>query len=274
MTECELCFHRCRLIEGQTGFCKARKNIEGKIIPINYAKVTSIHLDPIEKKPLKKFYPGSKILSIGSFGCNLRCPFCQNFTISTMDEHQDGKIDLSPQQAVTMALSMVDQGNIGIAFTYNEPLVSYEYVYDTSVLAKQTGLKTVVVTNGTIEAAPLRKLLPYIDAFNIDLKGFTQTFYDKLNGNLEQVKRTIEIANESSHVEVTTLVIPGENDDDETMEALAKWLASVNPGIPLHLTRFFPAYLWRDKPATPLDTLDRLREIALKHVSTVYLGNI
>jgi pyruvate formate lyase activating enzyme len=153
-------------------------------------------------------------------------------------------------------------------------LVSYEYVFDTSVLAKKAGLKTVVVTNGTIEATPLRKLLPTIDAFNIDLKGFTQTFYDKLNGNLEQVKRTIEIANESSHVEVTTLVIPGENDDDETMEALAKWLASVNPGIQLHLTRFFPAYLWRDKPATPLDTLDRLREIALKHVSNVYLGNI
>jgi len=274
MTECDLCFHKCHLNEGQTGFCRARKNVEGKIIPINYAKVTSIQLDPIEKKPLKKFFPGSKILSIGSFGCNLRCPFCQNFTISTMDEHQGKKIDLFPQQAVSMALSMVDQGNIGIAFTYNEPLVSYEYVYDTSVLAKQAGLKTVVVTNGTIEAAPLRKLLPYIDAFNIDLKGFTQTFYDKLNGNLEQVKRTIEIANESSHVEVTTLVIPGENDDDETMEALAKWLASVNPAIPLHLTRFFPAYLWRDKPATPIDTLYHLRDIALKYVSTVYLGNI
>lgn len=273
MTECDLCFHRCQLKEGQTGFCRARKNVAGKIIPLNYGRVTSIALDPIEKKPLKYFKPGSMILSLGGFGCNLRCPFCQNYSISMADE-QTFTRQLTVEDAVSLASSLISEGNIGIAYTYNEPLINFEYVLDCAIAIKKAGMVNVLVTNGTIEEEPLKRLLPYIDAYNIDLKGFNQNFYDKLCGDLESVKRTIMITSRVAHVEVTFLVIEGENDSDDDMEQMAKWLANINPDLPLHINRFFPNYLWKDKSITSKETLLRLKSISDKYLHRVSLGNI
>lgn len=269
---CEICFHHCSLAEGQIGFCGARKNVDGKVICDNYGKITAIALDPIEKKPLKHFFPGSYILSIGSYGCNLHCPFCQNSDIS-MQYAGIRTHFISPQELVSKALELKSDGNIGVAYTYNEPFISYEYVTDCAGLVHQNEMKNVMVTNGTVEEAPLRKILPLIDAMNIDLKGFTGEYYRKLSGNLEVVKRTIEIAAKECHIEVTTLIVPGENDSDEEMEALAGWLASVDPEIPYHVSRFFPHYQMPDKPPTPVKTVYHLAEIARKHLKYVYTGN-
>jgi pyruvate formate lyase activating enzyme len=273
MIECDLCFHRCKLEEGQTGFCRGRKNVDGKVIPLNYGRVTSIALDPIEKKPLSYFHPGSMILSLGGFGCNLRCPFCQNYSISMASEKIFTR-QLSVGDAVELAKSLRKDGNIGLAYTYNEPLINVEYVLDCSIEIKKAGMLNVLVTNGIIEEQPLRKLLPYIDAYNIDLKGFSQTFYDKISGDFESVKRTIMIASKVAHVEVTFLVIEGENDSDEEMEQMAKWLGDIDPDLPLHINRFFPNYLWKDKSITSKQTLVRLKSIAEKHLNRVTLGNI
>ena len=274
MTECDLCFHACQLAEGQIGFCRARRNVNGIIKLIDYGKVTSVALDPIEKKPLKHFFPGKMILSIGGYGCNLRCPFCQNFSISISGDKTARTSPLAPQEVLALAQQYQTKGNIGVAFTYNEPLIAFEYVVDTAKLVHAAGMKNVLVTNGTINEEPLLRLLPYIDAMNIDLKGFTQAFYDKLQGDLESVKHTIELAAKQCHVEITTLVIPGENDNDDDMREEAKWLAHIDPAMPLHLSRFFPHYLWIDKPATPIETLIRLQKIASVYLKHVYLGNV
>ena len=209
---CELCFHHCRLEEGQTGFCKARACRNGAVVPQNYGKLTSLALDPIEKKPLRCFHPGSLILSVGSFGCNLCCPFCQNHEISMAGEAEIQTVGVSPAQLAGKAAELRARGNIGVAYTYNEPLVSYEYVRDCAGLIREQGMVNVLVTNGTIEEGPWRALLPLIDAANIDLKGFTPAWYRQLGGDLETVKRSIALAAEQCHVEVTTLLIPGEND--------------------------------------------------------------
>lgn len=277
---CWLCPHRCHLAEGQTGFCHARQNQGGVIRPLNYGLLTSAALDPIEKKPLYHFRPGSMILSLGSFGCNLRCPFCQNYTISQAGrdgfEGQQLPMDrTSPKEIVAAAQRLEEtSGNIGVAFTYNEPLVGYEFVYDTARLLKEAGLAVVLVTNGQIEKDPWLHLLPYVDAVNIDLKGFTQSFYDWIGGDLKTTKATIEMAAEAGvHVEVTTLVIPGKNDGAEEMAAEAEWLAGISAELPLHLSRYFPRY--RSKiPMTPVETLQRLRRIAGARLRFVHLGNV
>lgn len=269
---CALCPHHCTLAEGQTGLCRARQNSGGKIICTNYGRVTSLALDPIEKKPLRRFYPGSLILSVGSYGCNLRCPFCQNYEISMADADAQSCY-VAPQALVERALALRQRGNIGLALTYNEPLVGYEYVRDCAALAHEKDLKTVLVTNGMIEAEPLAALLPLIDALNVDLKGFTQTFYTFVGGDLETVKRSIALAAERCHVEVTTLIIPGRNDDPDDMEREAAWLASLNPELPLHISRFFPRYRLTDCPPTPLETVYALRDVAARHLRYVYTGN-
>lgn len=274
MNQCTLCFHQCQLNEGQVGFCRARKNVNGSVLPLNYGKITSLALDPIEKKPLRRFYPGSKILSIGSFGCNLQCPFCQNYEISMSDEVGVPSIFMSPAEVVKKAVELIEEGNIGIAYTYNEPLIAYEYVLDCARLAHEQSLKNVVVTNGSITEKPLTELLPYIDAMNIDLKGFTETFYRKLNGDLQTVKRFIELSYTECHVELTTLIIPDENDSETDMEAEAKWIAELDPSIPLHITRFFPRYQWIDKEPTPKEVLYRLADIARRYLTHVYVGNV
>lgn len=270
---CELCFHRCDLSEGQTGFCRARACQDGKIVPLNYGKITSIALDPIEKKPLRRFHPGSKILSVGSFGCNLRCPFCQNHEISMSGEKELETAELSPEALADKALELRLYGNIGVAYTYNEPLVGYEYVRDCASLVHERGMVNVLVTNGTIEEAPWRTLVPLIDAVNIDFKGFTPEWYQRLGGNLEAVKSSISLAAERCHVEVTTLLVPGENDSAEEVTALAQWLASVDRDIPLHLSRFFPRYRMMDKLSTPVERVYRLADVAREYLSFVYTGN-
>ncbi|MCR5499748.1 MAG: radical SAM protein, partial [Acetatifactor sp.] len=216
MPNCEVCFRKCSLSEGQTGFCGARICASGKVVAANYGRITSAALDPIEKKPLKRFMPGAKVLSVGSYGCNLRCPYCQNHEISWSKEamgYAEHAEVLSPEELVQMALELRSRGNIGIAYTYNEPLIGYEFVRDTAKLAKEAGLKNVLVTNGMASKKVLDEISPYIDAMNIDLKAFTDYFYrDYIQGDLGMVKDFIEGAAERCHVELTTLIIPGEND--------------------------------------------------------------
>ncbi len=269
---CELCFHRCRLAEGQTGLCRARACREGRVVSLYYGRLTALALDPIEKKPLRRFRPGSLVLSAGSFGCNLRCPFCQNAPISLAPAPPPAR-EMSPEALVELALALRERGNVGLAYTYNEPLVGYEYVRDCAGLAREAGLANVLVTNGVIEPDPWRRLLERLDAVNIDLKGFTEGWYRTLGGELEVVKRSITLAAERCHLEVTTLVVPGENDSEEEMDALARWLASVDRDIPLHVTRFFPRHRMADKPPTPVETVYRLAQAARAHLSFVYTGN-
>ncbi len=272
-TTCELCVHRCALDEGQTGLCRARANRGGEVVPVNYGKVVSLALDPIEKKPLRRFHPGGAILSVGSFGCNLRCPFCQNHEISMAGEGELRAEELPPEALAALAEELTPRGNLGAAYTYNEPLVGYEYVRDCAEAIHARGLYNVLVTNATIGEAPWRALLPLIDAANIDLKGFTGDWYRRLGGDLETVKRNIALAAERCHVEVTTLLIPGENDGEDEIRALAAWLAGVSPDIPLHLSRFFPRYRMTDRPPTPVETVYRLADVARESLKWVYTGN-
>lgn len=269
---CPICPHACALEEGAIGICRARKNEKGTIISMNYGKITSIGLDPIEKKPLARFMPGTRILSVGSFGCNLSCPFCQNYEIACGTQGNAVR-SVSPEELSAMAVGLVPENNIGVAYTYNEPLIGYEYVRDCAKLVHEHGLKNVVVTNGFINPRPLKDLLPLIDAMNIDLKGFTDEFYQKLGGRLEPVKTTIATAVKACHVEVTTLIVPGDNDSEEEMQALSGWLAGLNPEIPLHISRFFPRHLYADKNPTPLETVYRLADVARRNLKYVYTGN-
>ncbi|NLI59254.1 MAG: AmmeMemoRadiSam system radical SAM enzyme [Clostridium sp.] len=270
--KCSLCPHKCIIDPDKTGVCGTRKNIEGSLYPLNYGKITSIALDPIEKKPLNNFKPGSLILSVGSFGCNLKCSFCQNWTIA----HEFSKCyEITPEELKKKALELTSKGNIGIAFTYNEPSTWYEFVYDTSILIKKAGLSNVLVTNGYIERKPLEKLIPFIDAMNIDLKAYTHSFYrDICKGQLKHVKDTIEFAASKCHVEVTMLIIPGLNDSIQDIALASKWLSSISPDIVLHLTRFFPNYKMGNVVPTPIQTLENARKEALKHLNFVYLGNV
>ncbi|VUZ26291.1 Uncharacterised protein [Acetobacterium wieringae] len=270
---CQLCPHHCRLDEAEIGFCRARVNRSDVISDLNYGVVTAIALDPIEKKPLRHFFPGSRILSVGSFGCNLRCPFCQNYEISMAGSEEAHGRRMTPEDLVGNARRLVGEGNIGLAYTYNEPLVGYEFVRDCAKLIKKNGLKNVLVTNGCFCEAPVREILPDIDAMNIDLKAFNQKFYQKISGDLETVKQTIRIASEACHVEVTTLIVPGENDSEEEIRALSKWLASVGKSIPLHLSRFFPRYEMTDRNATNVAQIYRLADIARESLENVYAGN-
>ena len=285
MAQCTVCFRHCKISEGQTGFCGARTCINGTIVPGNYGRVTSLALDPIEKKPLYRFHPGSNILSVGSYGCNLRCPFCQNYSISwseqAMEYKQKAEI-LSPEELVSIALRYRNRRNIGLAFTYNEPLIGYEFVRDTAKRAHDSGLVNVLVTNGTAELSVLEEIAPYIDAMNIDLKGFTDHYYsDVLKGSRRMVMEFIQEAVKRCHVELTTLIVPGENDTSEEMDDLSAWIASLTEvcgaksgnEIPLHITRFFPRFHMLDRRATDVSLIYRLADIARKHLRYVYVGN-
>ena len=281
MAQCGVCFRHCDLAEGQLGFCGGRIARDGRVEAFNYGRITALALDPIEKKPLARFYPGSRILSVGSFGCNLRCPFCQNHEISWSAQagrYAESAETISPEALVELALAARPRGNIGIAFTYNEPLIGYEYVRDTARLANAEGLKNVMVTNGTAELPILEALTPYIDAMNIDLKGFTDGYYRKvLGGDRGQVLAFIEAAVKICHVELTTLIVPGENDTEEEMRELSQWVSLLkNPDgedVPLHISRFFPRFHMRDRDATDVRTVYRLAEIARERLQYVYTGN-
>ena len=268
------------------GFCGARTARNGSVVPANYGKITSLALDPIEKKPLRRFFPGSLILSAGSYGCNLRCPFCQNYEISWSDaafKMADTAEYISPEELAHTAAGVRNRGNIGVAFTYNEPLTGYEYVRDTAKLVHDLGMKNVLVTNGTAEISVLEELSPYIDAMNIDLKGFTDSYYTNvLKGSLGMVKRFIEAAAKVCHIELTTLIVPGENDTEEEMDALSGWISELKgigeqesgSGIPLHISRFFPRFHMRDREATDREVVYRLADAARRHLKYVYEGNV
>lgn len=274
MAVCGLCSHTCRLAPGQTGACGTRANREGRIVSLSYGQVTSLALDPIEKKPLYHFHPHSVILSVGSFGCNMHCPFCQNHGISQQGiEVSQGYVP--PEQlAVIARRARQEADSIGVAFTYNEPLLSYEYLLDVLPLLRADRQKIVLVSNGQLNPQPLAKLLPLVDAMNIDLKAFSDRAYAWMGGSLETARQTIMAAVKAGvHVEVTTLVIPGINDGAEEMAAEAGWLAGLGKDIPLHLSRYFPRYQWHTE-ATPLADLQALKNIARQYLNFVYLGNV
>jgi len=270
---CELCPHYC-VIEGDSaGVCGVRGNRGGELFAASYGQISSIALDPIEKKPLALFRPGRLVLSIGSFGCNFSCPFCQNFEISKEYRRRRHTAQVfTPGDIVMLAERKTPDGNIGVAYTYNEPLIGYEFVRDTARLVREAGLNNVVVTNGYINKEPLDALLPFIDAMNIDLKAYSTGFYRKIGGDLDTVKQTIVRAHGVCHVEVTMLVIPGEN-EDYTAD-MVKWLSGIDPDIPLHLSRFFPRYRYADREPTDLRSLNRLGEMAMDCLRHVFIGNV
>ena len=270
-TICPVCPHHCALAEGQTGLCRARGNRGGEVVSLSYGLVTSIALDPVEKKPFNRWQSGKYILSVGTFGCNLSCAFCQNATISQVGEEAETD-SLSPERLADLAKEFVSRDNVGAAFTYNEPLIGWEYVYDSAKLLHEKGLLVALVTNGTAEPEILEKLLPYVDAMNIDLKTWSAESYKKLGGDLDTVKRTITRAAKSCHVEVTTLAVPGISDSVEDMDREAAWLASISEELPLHISRYFPR--WKmDEPMTPMATMEKLCETARRHLKYVYAGN-
>lgn len=265
---CQLCPQKCIIAIGGTGFCRVRVNQEGILYTKNYQQISSAAMDPVEKKPLYHFYPGQVIFSIGTVGCNFRCLFCQNWEIA---QSEVPTRSLSPQEVVEYAR---EAHSIGIAYTYNEPTIWYEYVYDTALLARQHKLANVLVTNGFINEEPLREILPLIDAVNIDLKSMRNDFYRKYcRGELEPVLHTIQISSQACHVELTNLVIPTLNDSPEDIKALIDWVADLNPEIPLHFSRYYPQYKMVIPP-TPVETLTRIWEIARGKMKYVYLGNI
>ncbi len=270
--ECRLCPHLCKIPVGKTGICGVRKNSGERIDLLTYGVISGYSLDPVEKKPLYHFFPGHNILSIGSYGCNMRCDFCQNWHISqkTMDKFL---VNASIGKIVEDALSSC--GNIGLAFTYNEPVVWFEFMSDVAVAIKEKGMVTAMVSNGFVNSYPLSEIITFIDAFNIDLKAFNPGFYKRLTGaEIEPVKETLKtIAVSGKHLEITTLIIPGRNDDQAEMEEESKWIAGeLGDEVPLHLSRYYPTYK-REDPPTPQATLQILFETARKHLKNVYLGN-
>ena len=282
---CDVCFRHCELQEGQTGSCGARQASGGKVLPRWYGRISSLALDPIEKKPLARFHPGSMILSVGGLGCNLRCPFCQNHEIAQAGPEQvfaAESTEASPEMLAALAEDYRFRNNIGLAFTYNEPLVCWEYVRDTSKLVHARGMLNVMVTNGCAEIGILNRLSPYIDAMNIDLKGFTDRYYrEVLGGDRQMVMAFIREAVRRCHVELTTLIVPGENDNEDEIRSLSEWIASLpnvyggKPGceIPLHISRFFPRHRMTDRPPTAVSKIDKLVKTAKTNLRYVYPGN-
>ena len=285
MARCEVCFRHCELQEGQTGPCGARTASGGCVRPVFYGRVSSLALDPIEKKPLARFHPGSMILSAGGLGCNLRCAFCQNHEIAQADGENGFPVrteEMPPDTLAELAAHYRQAGNIGLAFTYNEPLVCWEYVRDTARIVHERGMLNVLVTNGCAETGILEQLAPYIDAMNIDLKGFTDRYYrEVLGGDRQMVMAFIREAVKRCHVELTTLVVPGENDSEEEMLHLSEWVAGlqdVSGGrqgreIPLHISRFFPRYRMAEKRPTDVRKVYSLVKAAEKNLLYVYPGN-
>ena len=281
MAVCEVCFRHCDISEGMTGACGARACEGGSIKSTNYGRVTALALDPIEKKPLSRFCGGSKILSYGSFGCNLFCPFCQNYDISRSKgaEFDD---EITPEELAQIAYKYRERGNIGVAFTYNEPLMSYEFVRDTAKLVKSMGMKNVLVTNGSVELPVLEEVIPYIDAMNVDIKSMSEkTYRDVLKGDLNTTKAFIERSVKDCHVELTMLIVPGMNDSEEEMMELTSWIAGlkdkngnvIGSNVPLHISRFFPRYKMSDRPPTDVKKIYALADIAREKLKYVYTGN-
>ena len=274
---CEACPRRCELQQEAVGACRARSNVDGSVVPVGYGRVTSIAVDPVEKKPLARWKPGHTVLSLGSYGCNLRCPWCQNHSISQVGADDVPWRELSPQDVADLAVRLhgEDPRMVGVAYTYNEPLVAWEFVRDCSQLVHDAGLANVLVSAGCVSAGVVRAVAPLIDAANIDLKAFREDTYRRIGGSLQAVQETIRLlADEPAcHLEVTTLVVPGVNDADDEMDQLAAWLASVDPVITLHVSRFFPNWHMRDRGPTPVQRVYELADVARAHLTHVYTGN-
>jgi len=268
--ECLLCPHSCILQDGKRGICGVRESRDGKLYTAIYGEVTSAAMDPIEKKPLYHFYPGTKIFSIGTKGCNLSCPFCQNWSISQDSDTRSQYY--APDEIVRTALS---NDSVGIAYTYSEPIIWFEYVKDTALLAKKHGLKNVLVTNGCIMGAPLEEMLGFIDAMNIDLKCHnSDTYSKKLKGRLDSVKDTIKTAHEKGcFIEITTLIVPKINDNIKELIEIAEFIASIDKRIPWHLSRYHPSYKYNES-ATDIDFIAQVWKSAKDILDYVFTGNI
>lgn len=275
LVRCRLCPRRCTIKPGNVGYCRARKNVGGKLHSLVYGKPVAVNIDPIEKKPFYHFHPGSTALSIGTIGCNFSCKYCQNWEMSQASFEDLPHIEFPPEKAVEEAIRY---GCVGISYTYNEPTVFYEYTLETAKLAKEKGLTNTYVTNGCIEEEPLVKISPYLDAANIDLKGFDEKFYREICGaELEWVLRSIKsYVRHKIWIELTNLVVPGKNDDLEEIKEMCEWIIeNCGDHTPLHFSRFFPAYKMLNLPPTPIETLERAWKVAkdagLKYV---YIGNV
>lgn len=267
LVKCNLCPHNCKIKESKTGLCRVRKNIEGELFSLNYGKVSSLGIDPVEKKPLYHFYPAQDVLSLGSWGCNMSCLFCQNWQIS---QQKPMLKDYLPEEIVNIAVNK--ELNL-LAYTYSEPTVFYEYMLETAQIAHNKGLKNIMVSNGFINQKPLEELIPFLDAANIDLKAFNNDFYKKYcSGGLEAVKNTIKLMAAEIHLEITTLVVTDLNDDLEELTRMFKWIADINKDLPLHLSRYHPAYKLNNPP-TNLEIMKKAYQEAKKHLNNVYLGN-
>ncbi len=273
--KCHVCSHRCTIPEGKLGICRTRQNKNGKIYTLIYNTVSSEAVDPIEKKPLYHFLPGTLSYSLGSIGCNFRCAHCQNWNISQTTLEDSNTMEISPETAIERAVAYRSKS---ISWTYNEPAIWHEYTYDSAILAKKAGLKTVYVTNGFITPEALRRIEPYLDAFRVDIKSFSEDFYRKICGaRLAPVLESTKLAKKlGMHVETVTLIIPGMNDSKEEIGAIARWVHDeLGPDTPMHFTRFYPMYRMNDLDATPLGTLETAHEIAKKEgMRYVYIGNV
>lgn len=272
---CNLCPNRCSLETGQTGICRVRKNIDGKLYSLVYNKPITTHVDPIEKKPLFHFLPGARAYSLATVGCNLSCQHCQNWDISQAYPEDVNPPNKTPEQIVAEALASKSEV---IAFTYSEPIVFYEYMIDIAKVARTKGLKTVMISGGYINQEPLLNLLPYLDGIKIDLKGFTNEFYLKVtNGQLQPVLDTIKtIHDQGKHLEIVYLVIPGENDNEDEIRKMVKWLKkNVGDDVIVHFSRFHPDYKMTNKPPTPIATMEKAHSIASEEgLKYVYVGNM
>lgn len=268
---CTLCPHNCRLSEGKFGVCKLRTVKDGIPVAINYGEVTSANVDPIEKKPLYHFKPSMDILSIGTYGCNMTCSFCQNYEIS---QNKPPAEFIDVERLISLIIDIPD--NVGIAFTYNEPFMWYEYVYDAAKKIKEynENIDVILVTNGYVNKEPLLKILPYVDAMNIDLKAYSERYYNKLCGaSLDPVLETIKTASAYTHVEITTLMVSEENDSLDEIREIAEFIASIDKNIPLHLSRYFPKYKMKNPP-TLVESMMKAKEEANKYLNYVYVGNV
>jgi pyruvate formate lyase activating enzyme len=275
--DCDLCAHLCRIAPTKFGVCGVRENREGKLFTHAYGKVIAAHVDPIEKKPLYHFLPGTTSFSIATVGCNFRCPFCQNWQISQAPREEKGfrgGHDLSPEEIVAEART---HGCRSISYTYTEPTIFFEYAYDTAKMACSAGLSNVFVTNGYMTATALRTIQPYLDAANVDLKAFKEETYKKVCGaRLEPVLESIRLMRELGiWVEVTTLVVPGLNDTAAELADIARFIAGVSVDIPWHVSRFHPDYQYTETQATPVETLERALDIGRKAgIRYIYIGNV
>ena len=268
--KCTLCPHNCIIREGHYGMCSVRKNENMELKLPWHSLLSAVHTDPIEKKPLYHFYPGSNILSIGFYGCNFHCGFCQNYQISQKIKSTTDKQPISPEAIVETA---IDRGISSIAYTYSEPVIHFEYIMECAEIAHNRGIKNVLVTNGYLNPSPAGELLSLMDGVNVDLKSFDNTFYHKLGGKLEPVKEFIKIASELTHLEVTTLIIPGENDSESEIMSIAEFIADIDRNIPLHLSCYYPVHKY-NTPATSVESVLSLAKNAEKLLNFVYPGNI